>query len=123
MNAPVCHRGEVWLANFNPGRGSEQKGIRPALIVQNDIGNQYASTTIIAAITTTLKKYPVTVLLDRNEGGLEEHSMVNLAQILTLDKGRLMKKLGNITAEKLNEVGEAIEISLDSLIATSTQEA
>ena len=112
MNAPVCHRGEVWLANFNPGRGSEQKGTRPALIVQNDIGNQYASTAIVAAITRTLKKYPVTVLLDRHEGGLKELSMVNLAQVLTLEKGRLVKKLGNITAEKLHEVDEAIEISL-----------
>lgn len=58
----ACKRGEIWLVNFNPSRGSEQKGIRPALIIQNDTGNQYASTTIIAEITTTLKKYPVNPL-------------------------------------------------------------
>ncbi|MBI3753525.1 MAG: type II toxin-antitoxin system PemK/MazF family toxin, partial [Deltaproteobacteria bacterium] len=63
----ACKRGEIWLVNFNPGRGSEQKGIRPALIIQNDTGNQYASTTIIAAITTTLKKYPVTVIIDKGK--------------------------------------------------------
>jgi mRNA interferase MazF len=112
MSAPVCRRGEIWLVNFNPGRGSEQKGVRPALIVQNDVGNQYAATTIVAAITTTLKKYPVTVLLNRREGGLKEPSMVNLAQVLTLDKTRLMKRLGSVKAEKLREVDTAIRVSL-----------
>ncbi len=112
MSAPVCRRGEIWLINFNPGRGSEQKGVRPALIVQNDVGNQYAATTIVAAITTTLKKYPVTVFLDRHEGGLKEPSMVNLAQVLTLDKTRLMKRLGSVKAEKLREVDTAIRVSL-----------
>lgn len=107
-----CKRGEIWLVNFNPGRGSEQKGIRPALIIQNDTGNQYASTTIIAAITTTLKKYPVTVIIDRGKGGLKEQSMVNLAQVLTIDKERLIRKLGQLGADKMEEIGEAIKISL-----------
>ncbi len=60
------------MVNFNPGRGGEQKGIRPALIIQNDIGKRYASTTIVSATTTTLKKYPVTVLVPRGKGGLKE---------------------------------------------------
>jgi len=105
-------RGEIWMVNFNPGRGSEQKGIRPALVIQNDIGNQYASTTIVAAITTTIKKYPVTVLIARGEGGLKESSMVNLAQILTVDKGRLIKKLGQLREDKMGEVDKAIKVSL-----------
>jgi mRNA interferase MazF len=109
----ACKRGEIWMVNFNPGRGSEQKGIRPALIIQNDIGNRYASTTIVSAITTTLKKYPVTVLVPRGKGGLKENSMVNLAHILTVDKGRLMRKLGNLEEDKIAEVTEAIKISLD----------
>ncbi len=113
MSEQICRRGEIWLVNFNPGRGSEQKGIRPALIIQNDIGNQYASTTIIAAITTTLKKYPVTILLNPHEGGLKEASMVNLAQLLTIDKTRLIKKLGQIKEERLEYVDEAIKISLN----------
>lgn len=112
MNSETCQRGDVWLVNFHPGRGSEQKGIRPALVIQNDVGNLHAATTILAAITTTLKKYPVTVLLGRREGGLKEPSMINLAQILTVDKLRLIKKLGNIGKAKLSEVDEAIEVSL-----------
>ena len=109
----ACKRGDIWMVNFNPGRGSEQKGIRPALVIQNDIGNRYASTTIVSAITTTLKKYPVTVLLPKGKGGLKENSMVNLAHILTVDKGRLMRKLGSLEEDKIAEVTEAIKISLD----------
>ena len=101
------------MVNFNPGRGSEQKGIRPALIIQNNVGNKYASTTIVSAITTTLKEFPVTVLVPKGKGGLKEDSMVNLAHILTVDKGRLMKKLGNLEEDKIAEVNEAIKISLD----------
>jgi mRNA interferase MazF len=108
----TCKRGEVWMVNFNPGRGSEQKGNRPALIIQNDVGNQYASTTIVAAITKTIKKYPVTVLIPEGKGGLKEHSMVNLAQLLTVDKERLTKKLGYLGEERIAEVDEAIRISL-----------
>jgi mRNA interferase MazF len=107
-----CKRGEVWMVNFNPARGSEQKGVRPALIIQNDTGNQYAATTIIAAITSTIKKYPVTVVVPRGKGGLKEESMINLAQILTIDKGRLIRKIGQIEKEKIVEVDEAIKISL-----------
>jgi mRNA interferase MazF len=108
----TCKRGEVWMVNFSSGRGSEQKGNRPALLIQNDIGNQYASTTIVAAITTTIKKYPVTVLIPEGKGGLKENSMVNLAQILTVDKERLTKKLGYLGEERMLEVDEAIRISL-----------
>jgi len=100
------------MVNFSPGRGSEQKGNRPALVVQNDVGNQYASTTIVAAITTTIKKYPVTVLIPEGKGGLKENSMVNLAQILTVDKERLTKKLGHLGEERMAEVDEAIRISM-----------
>jgi len=107
-----CRRGEVWMANFNPGRGSEQKGIRPSLILQNDTGNQYSSTTIVAAITSTLKKYPVTVILDQRTTGLRGKSMVNLAQILTIDKGRMIRKMGNVGVDKMREVDEAIRVSL-----------
>jgi mRNA interferase MazF len=108
-----CKRGEIWMVNFNAGRGSEQRGIRPALIIQNDIGNQYASTTIVAAVTTTIKKYPVTVSVPRGKSGLKEESMVNLAQILTLAKERLIKRIGALDKDKMLEVDEAIKISLD----------
>ncbi|MBI4584542.1 MAG: type II toxin-antitoxin system PemK/MazF family toxin [Planctomycetes bacterium] len=82
------------------------------LIVQNDVGNQYSSTTIVAAITGTLKKFPVTVILNRQEGGLNEPSMVNMARILTIDKNRLLKKLGNLSVERLCECDQALKVSL-----------
>ncbi len=100
------------MVNFNPGRGSEQQGIRPALIIQNDTGNQYAATTIVAAITSTIKIYPVSVLLKKGEGRLKQLSMVNLAQILTIDKSRLRRKLGVLRAETVDRVNTAIQISL-----------
>ncbi len=112
MKPIPCSRGEVWMVDFNPARGSEQKGIRPALVIQNDIGNIHASTTIVAAITTTTKKYPVTVVLDKGEGGLEQLSMVNLAQLLTLDKIRLKRKVGSLSQARLAEVDSALVISL-----------
>lgn len=113
MTPAVPRRGEVWTVNFNPGRGSEQRGLRPALIVQNDVGNEYAATTIVAAITTTMKIYPVTVPLKKGEGGLPQPSMVNTAQILTVDKSRLRRRLGILSAERLAMVDAAIRISLD----------
>ena len=112
MAKKPCRRGEVWVVNFNPGRGSEQKGVRPALVLQNDVGNVYAPTTIVAAITTTRKKYPVTVLLGTGEGGLREPSMVNLAHLLTIDKTRLQKRVGSLSTDRMSEVDVAICVSL-----------
>ncbi len=113
MTLPSPRRGEVWMVNFSPGRGSEQRGIRPALVIQNDVGNQYASTTIVAAITSTIKIYPVTVPLKKGEGGLSQPSMVNLAQILTLDKSRLQRKVGSLSSELMDKVNAATRVSLD----------
>jgi len=105
-------RGDIWLVNFNPGRGSEQKGIRPALVVQNDIGNEYGSTTIIAAITTTIKTFPVTVLLPQSTTSLDKPSMVNAAQLLTVDKARLTKKLGVLNQAQMTAVDGALRVSV-----------
>jgi len=112
MQGDEPKRGDIWLVNFNPGRGSEQRGIRPAVIIQNDVGNRYASTTIVAAITTTIKPYPVTVKLGKGEGGLNRASMINLAQILTIDKSRLERRLGSLVTERMDAVDEALLISL-----------
>lgn len=105
-------RGEIWLVNFNPGRGSEQKGIRPALIVQNDIGNEFSSTTIVSAITATIKPFPVTVPLPEKTGGLNKPSMVNTAQLLTIDKTRLIERLGALDRAKMAQVDQAVGISV-----------
>ncbi len=108
----IPKRGEIWTVNFNPGRGSGQKGIRPALVIQNDIGNEYSSTTIVAALTTTRKKYPITVVIGRGEGGLKENSTINLSQILTVDKSRLLRKVGHIGRNRITEVDAALKVSL-----------
>lgn len=113
MKGLTPRRGEVWLVNFNPGRGSEQKGIRPALVIQNDTGNTYAATTIVAALTTTIKEFPVTVVLPAGDGGLKQKSMINLAQILTIDRRRLQKRLGSLGEPTMQRVDEAIRVSLD----------
>jgi mRNA interferase MazF len=113
MSEPVPRRGEVWTVNFSPSRGSEQRGVRPALVIQNDVGNRYAGTTIVAAITTTIKIYPVTVPLKKGEGGLSEPSMVNLAQVLTIDKSRLLRRMGSLSSDRMDMVNSAIQVSLD----------
>ncbi|MEE8115369.1 MAG: type II toxin-antitoxin system PemK/MazF family toxin [Nitrososphaerales archaeon] len=113
MKGLTPRRGEVWLINFNPGRGSEQKGIRPALVIQNDSGNVYAATTIVAALTTTIREFPVTVVVPAGEAGLRQRSMINLAQLLTIDKIRLQKRLGNLNDSFMKRVNEAVRVSLD----------
>jgi mRNA interferase MazF len=105
-------RGEIWSVNWNPARGSEQAGIRPALVIQNDIGNEHASTTIVAAISTTIQLYPMNVSLEPPEGGLTKPSIVKTGQILTVSKERLKKKLGKINQEKMEEVNRALQLSL-----------
>lgn len=106
-------RGEVWVVNWNPARGSEQAGKRPALVIQNDIGNEKAATTIVAAISSSVKIYPMNVKIDPPEGGLDRQSIIKTSQILTISKDRLEKKLGRLSAEKMEEINRAIKLSLD----------
>ena len=113
MTLPSPRRGDVWMVNFSPSRGSEQRGMRPALVIQNDVGNQYAATTIVAVITSTIKIYPVTVALKKGEGGLKKPSMVNLAQILTVDKSRLQRRVGALQPGVMDLVNAAVKVSLD----------
>jgi mRNA interferase MazF len=105
-------RGEVWLVNWNPARGSEQSGRRPALIVQNDIGNEKASTTIVAAISSSVRLYPMNVEINPPEGGLDCPSIVKTSQILTVSKERMEKHLGRLSEEKIKDVDRALKLSL-----------
>ncbi len=105
-------RGEVWLVNWNPARGIEQAGKRPALIIQNNIGNEKAPTTIVAAISSTVKLYPMNVEIRPPEGGVKSASIVKTSQILTLSKERLEKCLGSLSNKKMAEVDKAIKLSL-----------
>lgn len=110
-------RGEVYLVHFDPTVGAEIKKTRPALVIQNDIGNREAATTIVAAITAQFgsELYPVEVLIEAAEGGLEKDSVVRLDQIRSVDKMRLVKKLGRINPATMREVEQAIAISLGLL--------
>tara|TARA_Y100000310_G_scaffold203871_1_gene204124 strand:- start:3104 stop:3460 length:357 start_codon:yes stop_codon:yes gene_type:complete len=107
-------RGQIWLVNLDPTIGHEIKKIRPCVIVQNNIGNKYSSLTIIAPITSRDldNLYPVNVFLDKNEKGIEMDSKVLLNQIRSVDKIRLIKKLGNVSVDKMLEIDEALRISL-----------
>jgi mRNA interferase MazF len=105
-------RGEIWLVNWNPARGSEQAGIRPALVIQNNIGNEHASTTIIAAISSKVRIYPMNILLEPPEGGITKPSIIKTSQILTISKDRLERKVGLVKENKMKEVDKALRLSL-----------
>jgi len=108
-----CKRGDLYIVNWNPGRGSEQTGKRPALIIQNDTGNKYSPTTIVAACSAAkAKPYPFIVGITARESGLDRDSSINLARIMTVDKARLETKLGQLSTAKMNAVDVAIKNSL-----------
>jgi len=113
MNRDVfLRRGDIWLVNFNPAQGSEQRGIRPALIIQNDVGNEVSPVTIVAAISSVTKTYPINVEIKPSESGLEKDSVVKLNQIRTIDKKRLIKRLGKLDFSKMKAVNSALMLSL-----------
>ena len=112
-NAAI-HRGDIYVADLAPVVGSEQGGIRPVLIIQNDIGNQRSPTVITAVITGQIKHrhLPTHVLLEAPGCGLLKKSMVMLEQLRTLDKGRLRFQVGHIGTMKMDEVDAALKISV-----------
>jgi mRNA interferase MazF len=110
----VIKRGDIFLANLEPIIGSEQGGIRPVLIIQNDVSNNHSPVVTIASITSKFftKEYPTNVSLPKNFSGLEKDSTILLNQIRTIDKSRLMKKFGSLDFYFMNKVDLAIKISL-----------
>ncbi len=110
----VVKRGEVYLADLNPVLGSEQGGIRPVLIIQNDIGNRYSPTVIVAAITAKISKakLPTHVEVKKDEVGLIKDSVILLEQIRTIDKSRLDEKIGEISLPTMKIVDNCLGISL-----------
>lgn len=107
-------RGDVFYANLNPVIGSEQGGVRPVLILQNDIGNKYSPTTIVAAITSRIKKakLPTHVELDSSSFALDKDSVILLEQVRTIDKRRLKEKIAHLDEETMAEIDRALKISL-----------
>mgnify|MGYP001576034596 CR=1 FL=1 len=107
-------RGEIWLANLDPAIGHEIKKTRPVIIIQNNTGNKYSPLTIVAPLTSQRmeKIYPVEVLLTLNNADVDKDSKVLLSQIRTIDKRRLIKKMGNVNLETIELIDEALKISL-----------
>ncbi len=109
----IPKRGDVFLVDFDPTIGAEIQKTRPALILQNDIYNQYSATTIVAAITAAGKKsFPVQVEVSAGGGGLDRNSLIQLNQIRTIDKSRLIHKLGQVDKSTMRKVDTALGISL-----------
>lgn len=106
-------RGEIYYADLSPVVGSEQGGIRPVLIVQNDVGNKFSPTVIAAAITSQKEKskLPTHIELDPENCGLAKDSVVLLEQIRTIDKKRLKEKMGSLDYGSMNKVDKALSIS------------
>jgi mRNA interferase MazF len=119
-------RGEIYWVEFDPIKGSEQGGLRPALIVQNDVGNRYSPTTVVVAITRTIppRPYPFVVIVGPDECGLPQRSAINCSQMATIQQAgpesRLrpplgeseVRAIGRLTREKLAEVDAALKFNL-----------
>ena len=112
-NGTNVKRGDIYYADLSPVVGSEQGGVRPVLIVQNDTGNRYSPTVIAAAITsqTNKAKLPTHISLAAPECGLPKDSVVLLEQIRTLDKSRLRERMGRIDEQTMTRVDNAISVS------------
>lgn len=106
-------RGDIYYADLSPVIGSEQGGMRPVLIVQNDVGNKYSPTVIAAAITsrTSKSKLPTHIEVYADKYGLAKDSVILLEQIRTLDKARLKEKMGHLDDSVMDEVNSAITVS------------
>lgn len=109
----IVKRGDIYYADLSPVVGSEQGGIRPVLIVQNDVGNKYSPTVIAAAITSQINKakMPTHIEIDALEYGLAKDSVILLEQIRTIDKRRLKEKIGRLDEVLMEKVNDALVIS------------
>ena len=105
-------RGDIWVVDLMDAKGSEQKGVRPAVIVQNDVGNHFAPTTLVVPLTTKLGKLSVTHVRIAPESGTPRMSEAICEQARVADKGRLIKKVGQIdNPEVLREINEKIKVA------------
>ncbi|MEN6316134.1 MAG: type II toxin-antitoxin system PemK/MazF family toxin [Clostridiaceae bacterium] len=109
----IIKRGDIYYADLSPVIGSEQGGVRPVLVVQNDIGNKYSPTVIAAAITSQINKakLPTHIEISAQDYGLQKDSVILLEQIRTIDKKRLREKIGHLDDELMDKVNEALSIS------------
>jgi mRNA interferase MazF len=117
----VVKRGDIYYADLSPVVGSEQGGMRPVLIIQNDVGNRYSPTVIAAAITSRMgkTKLPTHIDVHAQRAGLAKDSIVLLEQLRTLDKRRLREKMGHLDDVMMREIDSAIAVSLGLLPHTA----
>jgi len=110
----IVKRGDVFYADLSPVVGSEQGGVRPVLVIQNDIGNRFSPTVIVAAITAQIQKakLPTHVEIEAKAHGLDRDSVVLLEQIRTIDKQRLTDKITHLEEEMMRKVDDALQISV-----------
>lgn len=108
------HRGDIFYADLNPVVGSEQGGVRPVLIVQNEVGNAYSPTVIVAAITSQQGKckLPTHIAVNGGVGGLERSSIILLEQVRTIDKKRLHGYVGSLDPHTMTKINKAITLSM-----------
>ena len=113
MSDLIIKRGDIFFADLSPVIGSEQGGLRPVLVLQNDIGNKYSPTVIISAITSQINKakLPTHVEIEALGHGLNKDSVVLLEQIRTVDKQRLKEKIGHADDKIMNKVNDALSVS------------
>jgi mRNA interferase MazF len=113
VNNVVVKRGDIFYGDLSPVIGSEQGGVRPVLVIQNDIGNKYSPTVIVAAITSQINKakLPTHVELAADNYGITKDSVILLEQIRTIDKKRLKEKIGHLSEELMKQVDTALQIS------------
>src|SRR5215472_17147646 len=115
---PSPRRGEIWDVNWSPGRGAEQQGTRPALIIQNDRGNASSTypLTIVASMSRTEREIPLHVrIAPSEENGLTDLTDVKCEQVMTIEKTRLIRRRGSISSEELSRVDTALKVSLGLL--------
>ena len=110
----IVKRGDIYYADLSPVVGSEQGGVRPVLIIQNDIGNKYSPTVIATAITSQINKakMPTHIELSNNEYGLSKDSVILAEQVRTIDKKRLKEKIGHLDDSLMIQIDLALKISL-----------
>lgn len=111
----MIRRGEVYLVNFPEGRGGEQRGSRPALIIQNDTGNEFSETVIVASMSSRLTDYDFHVRVSREDSGLDRDSTVMLEQVRTISQGRLGRLIGHLPPHVMAGVDRALHLSLGLL--------
>ncbi len=115
--AVMIRRGEIYYADLSPVVGSEQGGVRPVLVVQNDVGNRYSPTIIVGAITSKLDKAKLPTHVELGEStGLEKQSVLLLEQLRTIDKARLKTRIGEVNSSTMQKVNNALMISLGFFI-------